>query len=288
MSNSVDEAIDYLTTKKFGVLIITLAPTFANTEHYKNSNFSKQATEIEEYKNSLRKMPTNELLLLHQQSLTNDSKRASQHAINEDKNRFYNLESANADFVHWSKAAHWSIDEAIALSFGKEPEYVTWKKIEPLKDKTKFAKEFSKRRDLAMRATRWKQFASTIPPLIFIDWAKQLRIELPQELLSELASIGCTATNWRERYQALKIMNNDSANKLLQKPESVRKVDNLLQAITCIAIDSYRYDHKQEKSNVPQQISDDISKCGKTIDTKTIRGWLKEGLALLPAKPHKD
>lgn len=294
MSSSVNEAINYFVAKKFGTLIASTTPIFAKMEIYKNSDFPKQAAEIEEYKATLLNMPTDKLLTLYQEALDEDSKLAEIHARREEKNRFYNLQEAYADFVHWSKAAHWTLDEAIALSFGKEPNKVTWKKIEPLKDKTTFANAFAKRRDLAMRATRWKKFGDTIPPVIFIDWAKQLKIELPTELLSELANIGCTATNWRERYNTLKTAHDDSAEQLLQKPENIlkpesaRKVDNLLQAITCIAIDSYRYDPKQEKSNVPQQMSDDISKSGKTIDTKTIRGWLKEGLALLPAKPHKD
>lgn len=292
--NSIDAVIDYFVAKKFGAVIASLTTALASFEKSKDGYNSKQLLEIEEYKLTLRNMPISELLTLHNRALAEDAQRTRQNAINEEKTRFYNLQSANADFVHWSKAAHWTIDEAIALSFGKEPDKVTWKKIEPLKDKTSFANTFAKRRDLAMRATRWKQFANTIPPVIFIDWAKQLKIELPPELLSELANIGCTATNWRERYNTLKTAHDDSAKQLLQKPENIlkpesaRKVDNLLQAITCIAIDSYRYDPKQEKSNVPQQMSDDISKSGKTIDTKTIRGWLKEGLALLPAKPHKD
>jgi hypothetical protein len=35
---------------------------------------------------------------------------------------FFNQPDAVADYDHWSKTAHWTLDEAIALSFGKAPE----------------------------------------------------------------------------------------------------------------------------------------------------------------------
>jgi hypothetical protein len=66
--------------------------------------------------------------------LGEDVERAKQKVIREENERFYNLKFADADFVHWSKAAHWTIYEAIALSFGKEPKVVTWQKIELYKD----------------------------------------------------------------------------------------------------------------------------------------------------------
>jgi hypothetical protein len=210
--------------------------------------------------------------------------------VKQENERFYNQRYANADFVHWAKAAHWTIDEAIALSFGKEPEIVTWKKIEPLKNETAFAKQFAKRRDLAVRSIQAKKLGDFIPPIEFITWALEINIDMPKLLIDEVTKLSGVVINWHEQYLKVKTEHDNLAKSIedKQKPESARKIDNLLQAITAIAIDSYRYDPKLEKSNVPQQMSDDISKSGKTIDTKTIRGWLKEGLALLPPKPHKD
>jgi hypothetical protein len=72
------------------------------------------------------------------------------------------------------------------------------------------------------------------------------------------------------------------------KPESTRKIDNLLQALTCIAIDAYGHDPKSNKSTAPSDIANALSKLGKNFDQKTIRGWLKEGADLLPPIPRKD
>ncbi|MDI1361959.1 hypothetical protein [Methylotenera sp.] len=282
MSNPVNGAIDYFTKKKFGALITSLAPALANMSNYKNSDFPKQVAEIEEFKASLRGMPVNELLALHKQSIAEEIERTRVYAIQEEKNRFYNQHEADADFLHWSKAAYWSLDEAIALSFGKDPNKVTWKKIEPLQDKSAFAISFAKRRDLALRATRWNKFGNTIPPVIFISWAKELQIELPSELISELAKIGHTATNWREQYYKLK---SEFDNLEKKAPDNTQKTENLLKAFACIAIDAYGYEPKAAKSTTTNDILKALKSHGKTLDPKTIRTWLKEGVDLLPTKP---
>jgi len=252
--------------------------------------FIEKNLEIEAYKLTLRNMPDNELLTLHIQSLAKDTEQRKRNVISEENRRPYNLPSANADFVHWAKAAHWTLDEAIALSFGKEPAIVTWKEIEKLKGQTAFAVSFAKRRDLALRATRWKKFGDTIPPVIFISWAKEINIELPNALIEEVTKIGGAATNWHEQYLKLKadydVLAAQPTN--TQKPESTRKTNNVLQAFTAIAIDAYGYDPKAEKSTAPQDIANALEKLGAVGNPKTIRSWLKEGAELLPSNPHKD
>jgi hypothetical protein len=68
------------------------------------------------------------------------------------------------------------------------------------------------------------------------------------------------------------------------KPESTRKMENLLRVLACIAVDDYGYDPDLSKSTAPQDISNALSKLGQSIDPKTIRGWLKEGASLLQLK----
>jgi hypothetical protein len=44
----------------------------------------------------------------------------------QENSRFFNGSGAKADFDHWSRAAHWTLEEAVALSFGGNPEIVNW------------------------------------------------------------------------------------------------------------------------------------------------------------------
>lgn len=288
---SIEAAITYFVNKKFGI-VATIMPALAKLQKSQNieAETPSEVIEIENYKKSLREIEPAELENRYNQAIAMDITQAKQNAINEENLRFYNLQSANADFVHWSKAAHWSLDEAIALSFGKEPEIVTWKKIEPLKDKTAFAKAYAKRRDLALRATRWKKFGDTIPPVIFISWTKEVHIELPNALIEEVTKVGGVAINWHGQYLKVKAERDELASKPenKQKSESTRKTENVLQAFAGIAIDAYGYEPKSAKSTAPQDIAVALSKLGKKVDQKTIRNWLKEGIELLPANPHKD
>ena len=81
----------------------------------------------------------------------------------------------------------------------------------------------------------------------------------------------------------------DSDNKDTKSvKESTRKTENLLRAITAIAIDDYGYRPESAKSTAPQDIADAISKQGVNFDPKTIRGWLKEGASLLDVNLDKD
>lgn len=287
--SSIEVAIEYFVKKKFGFLS-SVTQSLATLDIYKDSNFPKEALKIEEYERTLRSMPTTELLTLHKQSLTNDAEQHKRYVTNAENARFYNLPSANADFLHWGKAEHWTIDEATALSFGKEPKVVTWKLIEPLQDKTDFARAFSKRRDLAIRSSKLKNFNDSIPPIYFMNWAEELDIKVSIELINEVAKYVGMPINWHRKYFDLKVEFDLLLEQTVStpKPESTRKSENLLQALTCIAIDDYGYVPESEKSTAPKEISEALIRQGKAIDPKTVRAWLKEGFELLPAKPDKD
>ena len=49
--------------------------------------------------------------------------------LEDDQRQFFNQPRAAADFDYWSKMTHWTLDEAIALSFGKAPEVVNEKSL---------------------------------------------------------------------------------------------------------------------------------------------------------------
>ena len=73
--------------------------------------------------------------------------------------------NANADIDHWSKAAHWTLDEAIALSLGKAPELVRWERLQSLTALgSPFVIQYARRRDLALRAKAWDSFLTRFCP----------------------------------------------------------------------------------------------------------------------------
>ncbi|MEO6824167.1 MAG: hypothetical protein ABI167_05480 [Nitrosospira sp.] len=161
--------------------------------------------EINAYRKLLTEMSFDELKNLHDTEKTKELELIKRKSELEESKKFYNLLSANADFVYWGKIEHWTLDEAIALSFGKTPEIVSWKTIEPLTNSSTFAKEYAKRRELAIRAHYWKKLYDPILPSIFLAWAKEAEIAVPSDLITEVQKKrGGTGLNWFDEYCKVK------------------------------------------------------------------------------------
>ena len=140
------------------------------------------ARQVADYKAHLLQLPPEELQALVKTEFEKQRAEIAAKAEREDRERFFNQPYAQADLDHWSKAAHWTLDEAIALSFGKAPERVNWKSVSPLVGISAFALQYQRRHDLAQRALAWQQLYDPVLPGIFLAWAKRTDIEVPTEL----------------------------------------------------------------------------------------------------------
>ena len=118
--------------------------------------------------------------------------------------QFFSRPYAKADITHWSKAAQWTLDEAIALSFGKDPEVVNWESIKSLIYVSKFAHQYSRVRDLALRAKEQHQIHDPVIPGVFLAWAKRNDIDFPTELEEQVNARGQQIADWKSKYDELK------------------------------------------------------------------------------------
>src|SRR6266852_987351 len=114
----------------------------------------------------------------------------------EEEARFFNQPQAKADFDYWSKAEHWSLDEAIALVLGKAPEIVTWEKIKTYVGTSPFVKQYSRLRDLAERAKVWKKLYDPVLPPIFLKWAEDNEINVPARLSEKVSKLKGKLVDW--------------------------------------------------------------------------------------------
>lgn len=126
----------------------------------------------------------------------------------EERRRFFNAPGSAAVFQHWAKAAYWSLDEAVALSFRKEPSIVTWEKIKPILQVSSFAMQFNALRDLANRAKAVGQLYDPVLPSLFISWAKRMKIEFPEELERLVEEFGGFVGDWKTLYDGLNEANS--------------------------------------------------------------------------------
>ena len=195
------------------------------------------------------------------------------------------------------------MDEAVALSFGKAPERVTWEAIKPLVDVSPFAYQYWRRRDLALRAAASKQLSERTGPGFFLAWAKRTDLAVPSELEAAITARGIQIAEWkthdlskeqseqidplRSRDDKLQAQHAAAAPAPDDRPEkslATRERDSLLKLVIGMAVGGYRYDATALRSERPTEIANDLASAGVPLDVDTVRKLLKEAAELLPER----
>jgi len=101
-----------------------------------------------------------------------------------EQNYFFNQPDAQADFDYWARLSSWKAEEAVALSFGKNPKVVTFKKItqEDVKHSS-LSHEYVFIHDIVIRAVDDGVLEKKLKPSVFLAWAKGLKISVPDGLI---------------------------------------------------------------------------------------------------------
>jgi hypothetical protein len=199
-------------------------------------------------------------------------------------------EKARADFDHWSKMARWTAEEATALSFGKAPEFVNWDKLKANHEQSSFADDYSKRRDLLLRAQEADELPVLISPAEFIGWAEQTGVALPQDFVDAVwASTGriedrrSLIAERDELREEVKRLKEEAAR---NKPLSTRERETLLKIILGMAIKGYSYKPAAGRSNTPKEIADDLADLQISVSDDTVRQKLKDAFDTIGLAPE--
>ncbi|WP_162560596.1 hypothetical protein [Methylobacterium durans] len=164
-----------------------------------------------------------------------------------------------ADLGYWSRAACWTIEEAIALSYGYEPRVVNW---EFLKNSGHpFAELYAQRRSLAMRARHMDQLKEFNEPEAFINWAKRQGMSFDSDLEKSVK-------NGKKSANTAQTQEDDHLN-----PKTRH---SLLKLVLGVAVEKYRYDPERTRSSVAREIRDSLDRVGISLDEDTIRRRLAE------------
>jgi hypothetical protein len=174
--------------------------------------------QIADYEAELRAMPREELLGLLDAALKEDRQKQADKAEEEDQTRFFNQPPADADLDHWGKAAYWTLEEAVALTFGKDPQQVNWTKIKdyPSPTDSPFVEKYRKIRELALRAKSVGHLDDPCLPSDFLGWARRNNFDVPAELIKEIEAQGNIIADWKDRHDNLQIEYNLIAEELKQ------------------------------------------------------------------------
>lgn len=161
----------------------------------------KELREVSAYEAELRAKPADELNALVKQEKEKERREQQAREEREERQRIFNQPHAKADFEHWSKAAYWDLDEAIALAFGKAPEVVNWREVHQYTRISPFAIKYARVRDLILRATAMCELDDRIEPGIFLAWAKKKEIDVPRELIDQVEARAMLAADWKDAWE---------------------------------------------------------------------------------------
>ena len=210
------DPIDYLVTRKFPQLTMGNALTWAlkgepPPQELSSDEISALKAEREEYRATLANMTAPEIKRLERTELAKERSEKAAHAEKAELLHFFHQPNAEADFDHWSRCAHWTLDEAIALTFGKAPEVVNWKALEhlqatpaPFLKVSPFVLNYGRLRELTKRAILWKKLFDPVFPPIYIGWAKSNEIAFPSVLADKVAARSGAFFDWKRAYDDLK------------------------------------------------------------------------------------
>lgn len=253
--------IEYLIERKYPRL--TLYDVYSGEENKPHD----RTREIEKYRQLLRKMPPAELKKLYEAE-QEQARQEGELTPDMVESLFHFNQADEIDFSYWCKLPLWTIEEAVALSFGKNPEKVNWDSIKEHKKHSRFVANYEQVRQLALR-TRMsgEQLTDPLPPLQFIDWAETHEISFPEEIEKKVKT-------WQNKKKkdakAKKIKNFEGS------PINPKVLESLSKMLLGMAMDKYGYDPRAARTSTSALISENLKKKGICIDADTIRTRLKE------------
>ncbi len=329
MVSRYQDDVEYLVNRKFPILkLINYSPPLTSSSRGGGMSFERRQeinNEAQVHKETLLAMPRSELAALVKQEQKKEAEEALRRREKEEQECFFNQPDADADLVHWSKAAYWTLDEAVALSFGKAPEHVKWDSVIDFVQDSAFAAQYARVRELTLRAKAVNQLHDPVRPTNFLAWAKRTDISYPAELEERLAARGLQIADWKSLYDELKekhakytaateadiaelkgeierltrgliesrerqteLEQASQASAANEKPFGTRERDTLLKLLIGMAMKKYRYDPRSPRSETPKRIADHLAGQGLSVTPETVLKKLREAAELLPPEALED
>jgi len=247
-------------------------------------------TETNAYRKYLRDLPEAEFAELYKkEKLARQTRQdARQEAF--DRHRFFNEPEAVADFEYWAACAAWTVEEAVALSFGKEPSVVNSETIvkEVKSAPSPFARTFERQKRLVLRAIAAGDLADPLVPTTFLEWAHNNSLCLPPQLVEFVRP---NLTMWKDRCQKLE----DELQSLRSQLDSAkirelstREKHTLQKMVLTMALAKFGYDPKKRNSAAKMIASFSKGFEGLSLCEETAKDWLDEAVRELDFQQNRE
>lgn len=218
--------------------------------------------------------------------------------VEERESKLFHQEGMNADYKHWYMADYWTVEECLALSFGKDPRMMSYAYITQHQyyetrmgwNASNFSAQYNSLLDLVTRSVESGSLktihvvgaASNIHkqkviPSNYIHWASTKGFVLPKELIKNASD--------KTDYKALvdkmtqTISDLEEENKVLKedlKKQENKRVISTLYKIICGLVKKHYAGNKSGRISMMQKSI--FTEAGIDIDDKTLRTHIDEAL----------
>ncbi len=159
-----------------------------------------------DHRAELAKLPHSELLERAEAAAKAEAEKVIAKGKADEAQRFFNLPSANIEVDHWARMSLWTLDQATALSLGKDPRRVNWENTRSLVQVSAFAAAYKARREIILSAKQAGQLLEPVIPGAFVAWAERMVIELPGQLVDAVTALGVQVVDWKTAYDRQKLI----------------------------------------------------------------------------------
>lgn len=151
---------------------------------------SQQVEDAKQYMAELAALPHEEMMRVFYAEHSKWQQEKAKKAEEEERDLFFNREESSADLKFWMKMAIWTLDEAVALSLGKDPAKVNSSSMSKSGERyvpvvwlqSEFPREYARRTALVQRAKVAGMLSDQITPEKFMRWAADVFEDMPHEL----------------------------------------------------------------------------------------------------------
>lgn len=291
-----DEQITYLVHVEYADVT---GPYPVGPEFALSGQFRDAATRAQDLRQKLDDLTNDEIRAQFKAQMDVDDLLRKQHQRPNHEKSEFNQFKARADFDVWAKMAHWTIDEFVALSLGRDPNIIGWDRVQRLTRVSPYAAEFELRRDICQRARESGRLKLYSSPSASLDWAEKLKFPVPPELMKAVMALRQDQTDWKAEYerseheaaslrQRIAILEADrptgaAPQQIIGDKElSAKERTSLLKLVIGMAVAGYSYDPRQTRSRTTKEIADDLRIRGISLDEDTVRKYLAQAKEFLP------
>ena len=225
--------------------------------------------------------------------------------------RFYQHANLPVDYADWARSAYWTGEQAVALSFGLDPDEIIWDRLAEQATLSPLAHQILRGLKRVKHSQNFGELPNNMPPHKFVEYLEFRKLAAPIQLFEAIKEFGRPIPDWRQRCSELQTLlieaqqaaigtegtlaqcERANANQTcidrgqtlveIETIAGLKKRINSLQ-IMCLGMALHKYGLKSDgkPSSAATNIVKALATRGLSLSVDTVRDHLHEALAVNP------